>query len=121
MSAAAEWLVAYILDREWLSDGEVPDGASGEDVDGGISVRWTERRGGSLIIHPDDPAPYSVLVVGDTLDALLVPGYIPTELGKARRWWRDDVRHPAYFVPQSALYPLESFNHGTQCQFFGLT
>jgi hypothetical protein len=111
MSAAAEWMIAEATGREWLSNGLVPDPSS-EDVSGGISVRWTERDNGSLIIHPHDDAPYSALVTGDNWN-LRVRGYIHTEVGKNKNFWRDDVRSPAYFVPQHQLLPITELRLGS--------
>lgn len=105
-SAVAELLVARRLNREWLSSGMVPDRPEDGDVSGGVMVRWTPREDGSLILHPSDhDALYAVLVVGDPPEQRIM-GWIPTAYGKQEWWWREDVRAPAFFVPQSKLYPI---------------
>lgn len=107
MSAVAEWFVAHTLGRRWLSSGIVPDPVLAGDVEGGISVRWTRRASGCLIIHEDEPNQLrAVLVVGVTWP-LRIAGWFEVGRAKRREWWRDDVRHPAYFVPQSALLEVE--------------
>lgn len=80
-----------------------------EDGDVGvIQVRHTLRRDGCLIVHPDDSdaAPF-VLVVGSMPFQRIVGG-IFGQRAKDPRFWRDDVRHPAFFIPQDALTPLRS-------------
>lgn len=99
-----EWVVAKALDRFW------PGGAPELDTEGDIGdlqVRATARRDGCLIIHRGDldDAPF-VLVVG-TPPTFDLPGWIKGRDGKRKEWWRKDVRNPAYFVPQSALRPLD--------------
>lgn len=79
-----------------------------EDGDVGvIQVRHTLRRDGCLIVHPDDrdEAPF-VLVVGSMPYQQIIGGIFGSR-AKAKEWWRDDVRNPAYFVPQEALSPLK--------------
>lgn len=106
-SAVAEALVARTLDREWLSDGLVPDKVDVGDVAGGLSVRWTERPNGSLILHPEDPDELiGVLVVGVAPEQR-VAGWIPVADGKREELWRTDVRYPAFFVPQRLLRTIE--------------
>src|SRR5215471_11869791 len=64
MSAVAEYFVALETGRTWTSSGTTPDVTDAGDVDGAISVRWTSRHNGCLIVHEDE-APHlrAVLVV----------------------------------------------------------
>jgi len=110
MAAASELLVARTLGREWLASGL--DADDGVDVAGSVSVRWTPLPKGSLILHPGDMARYSVLVTGNRLDKLEIVGYIVTSRGQVSDYWRDDVRHAAFFVPQEALSPIENLMEG---------
>ena len=105
-SAVAELLVAKTLGRRWLSDGLTPDDPDAGDVEGGLQVRWTERRHGCLIVHDEDPdGLICVLVVGNAPEQRIC-GWILTLEAKTQVFWRENVRHPAYFVPQQALLPL---------------
>lgn len=106
-SSVAELMVARALGRKWLSDGLQPDRPEDGDVEGGISVRWTARTNGCLIVHEDEPDELiSVLVVGHAPDCE-IKGWLQTYEAKVPSYWRSNVRHPAFFVPQEALRPLE--------------
>jgi len=99
MSAAAELFVAKSTGRRWLSSGMVPDDPNAGDVEGGLAVRWTPLEHGSLILHEDDADHLTgVLVTGNDRESLAIRGWINVAEGKQRRWWRTNVRHPAYFV-----------------------
>lgn len=99
--ACAEMALAKALDRYWSPVGEMFAGDVGRD-----EVRCTALPHGSLIIHkPDaDDRPF-YLVVG-SYGRFEVKGWMLGADGKRREWWRDDVRNPAYFVPQRALQPF---------------
>jgi hypothetical protein len=101
MSAVSEWTVAELTGRRWISMGDRPDRPGEGDVEGGLQVRWTDRPDGSLIVHRDEPEPFFVLVVGPAAP-LRVVGWVTREVGQQERWWRADVRKPAFFVPQGA-------------------
>lgn len=111
VAAVAEALVAKTLGRPWLSAGLVPDDPRAGDVAGGVHVRHTELERGSLILHESDVDELvGVLVVGVDPRALRVAGWITNADGKDARFWRDDVRHPAYFVPQRELAPIDELS-----------
>ena len=101
MSAVAEYAVALATRRPWIAvmmDG--PDDPIQNDIWGGISVRWTPRADGSLIVHEDEPDHLKcVLVVGESFPVTVI-GWMPITECKRRQFWRTNVRHPAFFVPQ---------------------
>lgn len=106
MSAVAEWVVAQHLGLEWTSQGLTPDAPEAGDIEGGISVRWTPRATGSLIVHEDEPDLLRCVLVVNEDWPLRIAGWLPASRAKDPEWWRTDVRHPAFFVPQAALFPL---------------
>lgn len=108
MGAVAEWHVAQALGRPWLSDGDDPDPPTAGDVAGGVSVRWTPRPAGCLIVHEDEPASLVAVLVVNPTWPLRIAGWLPIPLAQQARWWRTNVRHPAFFVPQAVLRPLEA-------------
>ena len=80
-----------------------------DDVDG-IQVRGTDRHDGCLITHDDDiDGPYVLVTLSITgprkVEATL-RGWKPLAECNDPMFWRDDVPHPAYFVPQIALHPI---------------
>jgi hypothetical protein len=108
MSAVAEWFVAETLHRRWLSaESEGPDDPDAGDVEGGIQVRWTPLGHGSLIVHDDDKDHLVGALVVNPQWPLRIAGWFPIHLAKRACWWRDDVREPAYFVPQELLHGID--------------
>jgi hypothetical protein len=102
-SAVSEALVSKVTGRAWIGGETVKDDPNLGDVAGGVAVRWTERRNGSLILHPEDKDHLNaVLVVGNSPDQRIV-GWINVADGKRLGTWRTDVRFPAFFVSQSHL------------------
>ena len=75
------------------------------DLGEGVHIRTAHRPGQSLILHdrdPDDGLFFLVVLVSFPLFRV-VGGLIGAE-GKQDRYWRESgVRHPAFFVPESAL------------------
>jgi hypothetical protein len=108
---AAEMAVAKYLDTYW--EPLAPDGDLTRlhaDVGHHVQVRSTLREDGSLILHErdaDDQIFYLVICRAPDYD---IVGWIPGGEGKRPEWWREDVRHPAWFVPQTELYPCENGN-----------
>lgn len=121
MSAVSECWVAELLGRAWLSQGRGRDKAEDGDVEGGVQVRWTPRVEGSLIVHPADLdwQPF-VLVVGAQWP-FRVAGWTFGAEAKAKRWWREDVRNPAYFVPQTRLDALATLTQAQAHQRITIT
>jgi hypothetical protein len=105
--ACAEMAVAKYLGRYWQPLAErgylslVP-----ADIGRSIQVRSTDRPGGCLIIHPDDEDEHLFyLVIRLGAPRYTIAGWLRGRAGKRPEFWREDrgVRHPAFFVPQSAL------------------
>ena len=70
----------------------------------------TSHARGSLLLHPRDldDAPYVLMTGGG--GAYQVRGWIMGRDGKQEKYWGDraNQNRPAYWVPQSALNPIES-------------
>lgn len=85
----------------------MPDAPDAGDIEGGISVRWTDLGHGSLIVHEDEVDELiAVLVVGIPPDHRIA-GWLTVAEAKLAGRWRTDVRHPAFFVPQRQLRAIE--------------
>ena len=104
-SAVSEAMVAEATGRRWLSVGDERD-AGGEDVEGGIGVRWSPLIHGSLIIHPEDLDHLKMALVTGNAPNGIIRGWYWVGQGKKPEWWRSDVRWPAFFVPQGVLQPI---------------
>lgn len=106
IGAWGECVVARTVDAYWPTD-TGPDRHS-PDVSG-LHVRTARRPSDRLLLHDEDPdAGVYVLVVIVAVPLFRVAGWIAGDEGKRREWWRTEgVRHPAYFVPQSALRPID--------------
>lgn len=73
---------------------------------GDVHVRWTPRESGCLILHESDPDDAPFALVTGKLPRKTVVGWTLASDGKVERNWRDDVRNPAFFVPQTELRPF---------------
>jgi len=94
---------AYARAMGLRSVGVLPGPDSGADV-GDDGVRSTRRADGCLLLHPsDDDDRRFVLVVRITELTHRLVGACYGRDGKRPQYWREDVRHPAYFVPQNVL------------------
>ena len=107
-AVVAEFAVGKVTGRRVLGWGvDEPDNPEAGDLEGGVSVRWTRRLDGSLIIHSDEADHLrAVLVVGEP-PAIRICGWRLVAECKRENWWRDHVRHPAFFVPQFELAPID--------------
>lgn len=70
---------------------------------GAIQVRSTKHRSGCLILHPSDPDRACFVLLLNESPTFRFAGWLWGAEGKQSWWWREDVRHPAYFVPQGRL------------------
>jgi hypothetical protein len=106
--AAGEMAVAKALNRYWHAS--VDTFHDGADVGDKIQVRWRSKPHYDLIIRDSDQDDhYFFLVVGSIDEGFTVCGWIKGADGKRPEWVK---RHggysAAYFVPQTALNPVQS-------------
>lgn len=99
-SCCAELLVAKTTGKYWI--GALPHKDSGTDV-GDYGVRSTVRDDGCLILHHGDADDQVFILVAGRVPRHKIVGAIRAGAGKREEFWKDDVREPAFFVPQSAL------------------
>ena len=106
--AAAEMAVAKHLKVYWSGN---LSNLFGSDV-GEHEVRSTRRPNGALILHEDDTDDALFFLVTGTAPFLTIVGWIPARDGKQQRFWKDPTgnNRPAFFVPQSFLYPMTDFD-----------
>lgn len=71
-------------------------------------VRSTNRGDGCLILHPsDDDNRAYVLALVRAQYRVVLAGWAFGSRGKNKdKFWRSDVRAPAFFVPQDQLRPM---------------
>lgn len=68
-----------------------------------IEVRTVDEDSKSLIIYEhEDPNSIFALAIDKTPNVILA-GWIKGVHGKLEKYWKEDARYPAYFVPQSVL------------------
>lgn len=105
--ALAKWLGVYYVPAVGRLDTE--DG----DVGLAYQVKATTRKGGSLIVRPQDAARFPfVLAIVDAPRVSLM-GWVEGVDAKVDEFWRPvdasrGVHQAAWFVPQSRLEPMES-------------
>ena len=102
-AAVAEMFVAAIHCLEWTREHATTPDKDGTDVGGFVSVRWTPLPHGALIVHEDEPNDIVGALVTGPYPDMVYRGAIDIQRAKNPNWWRDNVRNPAYFVPQHAL------------------
>ncbi len=104
--AAAELAVAKAIDAHYDAFDPLLDRDRGDVA--GLHVRSTQHLSGHLTIYRDDPNGTYVLVIG-RIPCFRVAGWIEKEDAIAtERWWRSDIRDPAFWVPQEALAPIQA-------------
>ena len=109
LGAAGEVAVASFmgLKNELFKETEARRGS--EDLPGGIDVKTRSRSHYDLIVQKrEDPRKKFVLVTIEDQKTLL-HGWCYGSEAMDEKYWADPARgRPAYFVPQSALRPMES-------------
>lgn len=100
-AAGAEMVVAKWLGRYWHALADDPTVLEG-DV-GRYQIRHTKHDNGCLVLQPKDPDQAIFVLVVGAYPTYTIRGWIEGEAGKQKQFWRDNVPHPAYFVPQDAL------------------
>lgn len=108
-SMMAEYAVAHYFGQvDWEPIMHRPDRVDGDVVVGGIpiEVKSTDRPLGSLPLKEDETRnrPYVLTIVSGNV--VRIVGWQMAQNCKQKKWWRADVRYPAYFVPQDALRPM---------------
>lgn len=106
--ALSEMAVSVGLKLPWNDPIRAPRqrNADGDRDVGDFEVRSTTRERGSLILYPKDADDAPFILVTGQLPTFELRGWVYGHEGKQERFWRTDVRSPAFFVPQSALKPL---------------
>ncbi|MEM4382422.1 MAG: hypothetical protein QXX19_09365 [Candidatus Caldarchaeum sp.] len=101
VGAVSELAVAKALNKFF------PAGFRETDV-GEYEVRATTRKDGSLIIRERDSSAKRYILAIVDLPRVIIAGYVWGWDAKKPEYWRAPNGRPgAYFVPQSALRPLE--------------
>jgi hypothetical protein len=92
-------------------------GIHGDDP-GGLAIRSTPWMNGHLIVNESE------LPEADTKKFVLVVGHWPTfgivgwtygRDAKRDEWWRPHERPASWWVPQSALYPVDAMKSTSEC------
>ncbi|GAA3348560.1 hypothetical protein GCM10020358_67440 [Amorphoplanes nipponensis] len=103
--AAGEMAAAKALGRYWAMP--VNTFKHGGDV-GELQIRTRSRHHNELIVRPGDRDSDAFVLVTGRSPHFRIHGYITGGQAKRRYWLHGyGGRPPAYFVPQSALRPLE--------------
>lgn len=104
--AAGEVAAAKALDHYWAPS--VNSFKAEGDIGASIQVRTRSRHSYELIIRRDDRDDDTYVLVTGTAPRFHVRGSILGRHGKQDKWWQaHGDRPPAWFVPASALTPIE--------------
>jgi hypothetical protein len=99
--ALAEWAASKAIGIHWPGKGQMRSADAGN-----LQIRSTPRPDGCLILHPaDNDGDMFVLMVGSGRN-WQPKGFMRAQEGKIEKYWKEGVRSPAFFVPQSALHPI---------------
>lgn len=102
--ACGELAVAKVLNLYW--SGGI-DTFKGYDI-GTFQVRTTPSHSNSLIVRPPDPESHRYVLVTGLCPDYCIHGWLHGYEAKQARWLRGhNGRPPAYFVPSSALHPID--------------
>ena len=110
LGAAGEMAVASYLGMKHELYKEVEAKRGSDDLPG-IDVKTRSKSRYDLIIQKnEDPSKKFVLVTIENQQTFL-HGWCYGRQGMDARYWADPARgRPAYFVPQSALHPMETLS-----------
>lgn len=98
--ALSECAFAKYMSFYWPGAGEIGEV---DFPDRGWEVKWTPLPTGSLWVQKeDDELTKSVLLTGSN-GIYQIRGWICAGDAKLEKWWRSDIRHPCYGVPQASL------------------
>ena len=109
----AEMAVAKAL-GSYYTAGE-GKGFKGADVGETIQVRWATQDSYRLIVRPADHTDYFYVLVTGIAPNYSIKGYIHGSEAKNDSYMEDpqNGRPPAWFVPQSALKPIQQLTRRT--------
>jgi hypothetical protein len=83
---------------------------------GPFQVRQTWRELGSLILHPEDHDQHQHILVTGVMPDYWLTGWAWGFEGKLKKYWRTDVRNPAFFVPQGVIHEMGTmYVQGRSC------
>lgn len=104
--ACGELAVAKRLGVYW--DGSI-DNFGGPDIPGGLQVRTRSQHGYELLIRPGDSDTAVWVLVTGRCPNYRVRGWLRGSEARQPRWLKSHGNRPAaYFVPTSALHPIEA-------------
>ncbi len=103
--ACAELAVAKMLGRYWHAIVANPNGLPGDA--GEYQVRSTAHTNGQLVVYEHDPDEAMFVLVTGRAPLLTIRGWLRGSLAKREKWWREQAKVPAYFVPQDELRSME--------------
>jgi hypothetical protein len=107
--AAAEMAVAKATNRFWCGSLETFDG---DDVKGGIQVRYAKGADAHLIVRPTDANDHRFVLVTGAVPTFVVRGWVFGYEAKEEEWRRaPNGRPPCFMVPQTALHAVELLCH----------
>jgi len=107
--ACGEYAVAKLLNAFY--NGAL--GNLGADDVGNFQVRTRSKAHYELIIHPKDPDDRKFVLVTGCAPLFNVVGWIVGRDGKREEFWKDPAgSRPAFFVPHSALRPIDELREG---------
>lgn len=115
LGALGECAFAKATNRYW--NGSVNTFKAGGDIGDCIQVRTRSQHSYDLIVRNDDKdEDVFVLVTGGPHD-FKIHGWMPAKEAKQQKWLADYGGHgEAYFVPASALRPLDPLVHKEECK-----
>ncbi len=106
--AAAEYVVSKYTGLVWHTQVKRISQLPG-DV-GHLQVRQTRHEMGCLILNRRDHDEAPFMLVTGTFPHFQIQGWIYAGEGKQDQYWRtENVRTPAYFVPQGKLSPPDTW------------
>lgn len=82
------------------------------DIGPGLQVRGTKYAKGSLLVHDSDHDEHRFILVTGIYGVYDVRGWIYAKEGKQKKYWKVYKERGAYWVPQSALRPLDTLDVG---------
>lgn len=112
LGAAGELAVADYLGLRSFLYQETEAKRGSVDLPPNIDIKTRSRHDYDLICQLDEKPGKILVLVTIQNKTTLLHGWIRSEDAMQRQWKKDPARgRPAYFVPQSALFPLVDLRH----------